>query len=63
MGRDELIGRLSSSELSAWSVLFGVQDEERAAAEEAARLKATSDDGEVIAYGEMPSQFGEDEDD
>lgn len=60
MGRAEMLARMDSQELTGFLALMKVHDDERAEAEERAKLIADSDDGEVIEFNK-PSE--EDEDD
>lgn len=62
MIRAELLARTTSQELTGWLALIQVHEEEREEAEDLARHKADSDDGEVIEFNKPPSRF-DDEDD
>lgn len=45
-----MLASMDSHELSGWLALLKVKEDEREAAETIARMKADSDDGQVIEY-------------
>lgn len=63
MGRAEMLARMESRELTGWLTLFEVKDIEQREAEEEAKYRRESDDGEVIYHNKPPSEFDDDEDD
>lgn len=62
MGRAEMLARMDSRELTGWLTLFRVKDIERQEAEEEARHRRESNDGDVVTYGKPRSEFDEDDD-
>jgi hypothetical protein len=52
---------MTSQELTGWMALLMVHQKERAEAEETARYKAGSDDGEVFIYGKREDEWDEDD--
>ena len=63
MGRAEMLARMDSRELTGWMALLTVHEAEQREAEEMARFRRESDDGEVIMLNQRPSEFNDDEDD
>jgi len=57
MVRAEMLARMTSQELTAWMALLTVQDEEA----ELARLRASSNDGQVIITGRDDDEDDEDD--
>jgi hypothetical protein len=53
---------MDSQELTGWEALLYVQRVEQEQAAEEARMRADSDDGEVITFGKARTPFDDDED-
>ena len=62
MGRAEMLARMDSKELTGFLTLLKVHAIEREAAEEQAKMRRDSDDGEVIAFGTPRTEFDDDDD-
>ena len=58
-----MLARMDSQELTGFLALMKVHEVEREEAEEKAKQRADSDDGEVITYGTPRTEFDDDEDD
>lgn len=58
-----MLAQMDSQELTGWQALLKVHEIEHDEAEEAARHRRESDDGDVITFGKPDSEFDDDEDD
>ena len=63
MGRAEMLARMDSQELTGWMALLKVHEHEREQADEMARLRAESNDGEVVVHGKPRTEFDYDDED
>ena len=56
-----MLALMDSRELSGFYALLRVHEVEQEEAAEAARMKADSDDGEVVTYGRPQREFDDDD--